>query len=189
MKRVQTTPAGLADELNRLGQQFPKAIEQGMVEGATLLQGALVQREIASSDPQPVDQGQYKAAWVLQEVEGGAVVGNTSKQALWVERGRAPGPTPFGPILEWVRRKGFVRSAVKAAKKAAPGPRQRDSKGRYQGASENEIEAAEKTAALAIQRKIEQQGVEPRWVLRRAMVALQSKMAGILRRAVREVSA
>lgn len=189
MKRVQTTPAGLADAMRRMGEQFPKALEQGMVEGATLLQGALVQREIASSDPQPVDQGQYKAAWTVTEVEGGAVVGNTSKQALWVERGRAPGPTPFGPILEWVRRKGFVRAAVKAAKKAAPGPRQRDSKGRFQGASEDEIEQAEQGAAVAIQRKITREGVAPRWVLRRALDALRGKMPAILRRAVREVGA
>lgn len=187
MKRVRTTPAGLADELNRLGQQFPKAVEQGMVEGATLLQGALVQREIAASSPQPVDQGQYKAAWTMTEVEGGAVVGNTTKQALWVERGRAPGPTPFGPILEWVRRKGFVRAAVKAVAKARGTGR--DSKGRFQGASQSEIDQAEKTAALAIKRKIEQQGIEPRWVLRRAIDALRSKMPAILRRSVREVGA
>lgn len=186
MKRVQTTPAGFADALRRHGEQIPRAVERGMVDAGAQLKGSLVQREIAAASPQPVDQGQYKAAWVLQEVEGGAVVGNTTKQALWVERGRAPGPVPFQPILEWVRRKGFVRAAVKAAKKAM-GPLKRDSKGRFLGASKTEIEQAEVVAALAIQRKIEQQGVEPRWPLRKAIAVLQGKMGGILRRAMREV--
>lgn len=185
MKRRQVTAGGLAAALRQMAKDAPKALEQGMAEAATMLKGALVQREIAATDPQPVDQGQYKGGWVSQPVAGGAVVGNQSKQALWVERGRAPGPVPFGAILAWVKRKGFVRAQVKAAKKAQGV--KRDSKGRYQGATTSEIEQAEKTAALAIQRKIEQQGIEPRWVLRRAVHALQPKMPGILRRALREV--
>lgn len=176
MKRVQTTPAGLADALRRHGEQIPRAVERGMVEAGAQLKGSLVQREIAAASPQPVDQGQYKAAWVLQEVEGGAVVGNTTKQAVWVERGRAPGPVPFKPILEWVRRKGFARASAKATAKA---------QGRR--SSKSEQEQAEAAAALAIQRKIEQQGVEPRWVLRKALDVLRGKMASILRRAMREV--
>lgn len=178
MKRVQVTAGGLADALRRMGEAYPKAVEQGMAEAALMLKGALVQREIATTDPKPVDQGQYKAGWVSTPIEGGAVVGNQSKQALWIERGRGPGPVPFQAIYEWVKRKGFARKQAKATAKA---------QGRR--SSKNEVEQAEKSAALAIQRKIEQQGIEPRWVLRRAMEALKDKMPGILRRALREVQA
>lgn len=186
MKRVKTTAGGLASALRQMAVDVPKALEHGMVDAAEQLKGSLVQREIAATSPQPVDQGQYKAGWTSHEVEGGAVVGNTTKQALWIERGRGPGPVPFKAILEWVRRKGFVRASVKAAKKASS-PLQRDEKGRYKGASEQEIARAETTAALAITRKIEQQGIEPRWVLRRAIEALKSRLPGILRRAMADV--
>lgn len=176
MKRRQVTAGGLAAALRQMAQDAPKALEQGMAEAATMLKGALVQREIAATDPQPVDQGQYKGGWVSQPVDGGAVVGNQSKQALWVERGRAPGPVPWKAIYEWVQRKGFAKRQARATAKA---------QGRR--TSKNEVEQAEKSAALAIQRKIEQQGIEPRWVLRRAVHALQAKMPGILKRALREV--
>lgn len=144
MKRVKTTPAGLAAALRKLSTEAPQAVEDEMVNAGMMLQGPLVQKAIAETSPhQPVDQGQYKAAWAFEPIEGGALVGNASKQALWIERGRAPGPVPFGPILAWVKRKAFVRT---------------------KGADAKEVERAEVTAALAIQRKIEQQGVEPRWV-------------------------
>lgn len=177
MKRVRATPAQLASALRRLGEQAPEAARDAMIEGATLLQGALIQREIATSSPQPVDQGQYKAAWTKVEASDGALVGNATKQALWVERGRGPGPVPFKAILEWVRRKGFVRAQSKATARAS---------GRR--SSKSEIEQAETTAALAIQRKIEQQGIEPRWPLRRALDALRGRLPAMLRRAFGRLS-
>jgi hypothetical protein len=140
----------------------PKALEDAMVDGAMQLQGSLVQKAIASTDPQPVDQGQYKAAWVFEPISGGALVGNASKQALWIERGRAPGPVPYGPILAWVRRKGFVKAQAKV-----------------------DIEQAEASAAFAIQKKIGERGIEPRWVLRRAVEALRSRLPRLLQDALR----
>lgn len=180
MKRARVTPAQLAEGLRRLSVQAPEAIKDTMVEAGMRLQGSLLQREIASTDPQPVDQGQYKAGWILTEIEDGAVVGNTTSQALWVERGRGPGPVPYKAILEWVKRKGFVRASVKAEKRGQG----RDSKGRFKGASKSDIEQAEASAALAIQRKIQWRGVEPRWPLWRALTALGDKVPGMLRRAL-----
>lgn len=104
MKTV--TAAQLAVEIRKLGKNAPEALEAAMREGAMRLLGD-IQSTIADTDPQPVDQGQYKAGWSVQEVDGGAVVGNDTKQAVWIERGRGPGPVPFGPIREWVRRKGI----------------------------------------------------------------------------------
>lgn len=179
MKRQRVTPAELAEGLRRLSAQAPEAVKDAMVDAGLRLQGSLIQREIAASNPQPVDQGQYKAGWVLVETSDGALVANTTSQALWVERGRGPGPVPFKAILEWVKRKGFVRAAVKAEKRA---------QGRFKGASRNEIEQAEVSAAFAIQKKIEAKGIEPRWPLWRALSALRDKVPGMLRRALRRLS-
>lgn len=165
--------SGLAAMMRTLGERAPAAVEGAMREGGMMLGGDLVQQEIASTKPQPVDQGQYKAAWVTTPVEGGAVVGNTSKQALFIERGRGPGPVPLGPILAWVKRKGFVRASVKRAAKA---------QGRR--STQSDRDRAEYGAALAIQKKIQEQGIEPRWPLRRAIARLGPKMVGIIRRAL-----
>lgn len=180
MKRVTATPAELGKALRRLQAQMPEAAKDAMVEAGLQLQGSLIQREIASSSPPPVDQGQYKAAWSKVETQNGILVGNETKQALWIERGRGPGPVPFKAILAWVKRKGFVRASVKAQKRGQG----RDSQGRFKGASQSDIEQAETSAALAIARKIERQGIEPRWPLRRALTLLQNKIPGMLRRAL-----
>ena len=157
------TPAQLAQKLRQLEQLVPEAVEGAMVEGALMLQGRLVQREIAAADPQPVDQGQYKGAWQMTQVPGGAVVGNSAKHAVFIERGRGPGPVPFGPILEWVKRKGIVRGRGRRA------------------------DAEATRAALAIQRKIEQQGIEPKWILRRSLEALRAPLGRIIKAKLRAV--
>lgn len=176
MSRVQVTPKGLADALRRMPTQIQKATKDAMVEGGLMLEGALVQKEIAASDPKPVDQAQYKGGWTHHETDDGIEVGNTTKHSLFVERGRGPGPVPLKPILEWVIRKGFARSFVKALAKI-----------RGRRATLGEQTAAEMNAARAIQQKIQREGTPPRWVLRRAIEALRPKMPGILKRALKTV--
>lgn len=177
MTAKRVSPGGFAADLRRLKEALPRAVEDALVEGAQQLGGALVQREIASTGPhQPVDQGQYKAGWQVTEVKGGAVVGNSTQQAVWMERGRGPGPVPFSAILAWVKRKGFAKAAVKAAAKS-----------RGQRTSKSEIEQAEESAAHAITASISRKGIEPRWVLRRALTALGPSLQKIIRRRLREV--
>jgi hypothetical protein len=181
---TRVSPAGFAAALRRLKETLPGAVEDAMVEGAQQLGGALVQREIASTGPhQPVDQGQYKAGWQVTEVKGGAIVGNSTQQAVWMERGRGPGPVPFSAILAWVKRKGFAKAKAKEAAKG----RGRDAQGRFKGASKSEIEDAEVAAAHAITASIARKGIEPRWVLRRALTALGPSLKRIIRRRLREV--
>jgi len=73
----------------------------------------------------PVDQGQAKGSWGTTPIKGGAVVGNSSKQMVFLERGRGPGPVPLAPIEAWVRRHGSmwrsgVQSHAAAAKERSP---------------------------------------------------------------------
>lgn len=168
------SPLELASALRRMGEAAPEAVRKALVEGAVTLRGELVQQAIASSAPQPVDRGQYKAGWRMSEVAGGAVVFNLTPQALWMERGRAPGPVPLKPIRDWVRRKGFWRAEVKA--------RRRDRTHRP-GDTDRIIDRI----ALAVARKIAEQGIEPRWVLRRSVGALEQRLPGLLRRSLGEV--
>jgi hypothetical protein len=150
-------------------------METAMREVGSQLAGQLVQREIAASDPQPVDQGQYKAAWQSTPVEGGAVVGNSSAQSVWIERGRGPGPVPLAPIREWVRRKGFAVAKLRATLKGQGQKR----------VSKSAQEAAIDEAAFLIARKIGREGIAPRWVLRRAIGKLNSSIGRSVRDALR----
>lgn len=113
------TPAAFAAVLRQAAAQAPLEVEAAMREGGMLLAGALIQDAIADTDPIPVDQAQYKASWSSRDVAGGAVVASSAKQAVWIERGRGPGPVPLAPIVEWVRRKGLAKAEVRAARRRA----------------------------------------------------------------------
>ena len=184
MKRV--SPEEFGDVLCALGTRLPGAMETAMREVGSELAGRLVQREIKDTDPQPVDQGQYKAAWQSTPVEGGAIVGNTSLHSVWIERGRGPGPVPLQPIIEWVDRKGLWRDeldAVKAAAKAAGGQK-RDTKGKFRGYGVRKAEII-KGIALKIRAKIASRGIAPRWVLRRAIGKLHIPVGRAVRAALK----
>lgn len=214
------SPGGLADALRRLSEAVPEAVERAMVDGGMMLQGRLIQKEIAASTPhQPVDQGQYKASFQLTETEGGCVVGSTAKHSVWIERGRKPGPVPLAPIVEWVKRKGLAKRAIKAARMAARAARKGVSppkpalpavsphapampdQPKHKGVGDA-MKKAERAAAAAkaiddeaeriainIARKIKLFGIKPHWVVRRAITALGPKMPSIIKRAIREVQA
>lgn len=170
MKRTIALP-DLGPELRRLAREFPKAVEAGMRECAMLVGGQFVQDAIASSSPYlPVDRGQYKASFRTRRIAGGARVYNLSPQAVWIERGRRPGPVPLAPILAWVRRKGLADGPMgSAVRKGAYGMK------RSVLASKKKRAAREQDAiaiARKIQRKIAAEGYAPRWPLRRALLRL-----------------
>lgn len=151
------TPKDFAAYLrSHVALKFPEGVKRGMVEGGLYLGGPGVQNEIASTQPIPVDMGQYKAAWTTTELPDGIVVGNTSKQSTWIERGRLPGPVPLKPILEWVQRKQIATG---------------------QGAY---------LVALKIRNRIAASGYAPRWVLKRALTALFPRLRKMIKASVAE---
>lgn len=110
--RLRGTPEGLGALLKKLGTVMPAATVRGMREVGLRLQGDFVQKTIQSTDPIPVDMGQYKAGWQMTPTATGAIVGNTTKQATAVEVGRKPGKMPpLEPLLFWAKRHGFKRWA------------------------------------------------------------------------------
>ena len=127
MTRVEISLRNFPQALRELEKKIPRAVERGLRDASLMLRGALVQIAIKKADPQPVDQGQYKAAWGGRDVPGGAQVFNLTKQACFIERGRRPGKMPpLSPIREWVRRKGIwkdrfaeLRAEAATAKKQA----------------------------------------------------------------------
>lgn len=106
--------AGLGALLRNVASLAPQAAELAMRETGLQLVGI-------AAEESPVDQAQMKAGWRSFDVPGGAIVANLTKQAVWIERGRGPGPVPMGPIREWAIRKGLVSKTLvrRLAKRAA----------------------------------------------------------------------
>jgi hypothetical protein len=191
------TPAQFANELRRLSEETPKAVERALVDAGMMLEGRLVQKEIAAADPKPVDQGQFKASWQATEIPGGIVVGSTAKHAVVMERGRKPGGrVNLQAIREWVERKGFWKGEWSKRLEAAQHVRKLiDGDGKPSRAVRKERKRAEQDAkaellngiALAVAGKIKRDGIAPKWILKRALAALGPRIPSIIRRAIREV--
>lgn len=138
MTTLSGSPKDFGAFLRRMGAALPAAVERGLREGAMIIQAK-------ATELTPVDQGQMKASWRVVPVDGGALVVNGAGHAVFVERGRGPGPVPAGPILAWMRRHGIDEGALHA-----------------------------------ILKKLSSSGYEPRWPLKKAVVASR----GPIRRAI-----
>lgn len=172
--------SGLADLIRNLASKAPQAVVTGLQESAMLLQ-AQVQSTIAHSDPIPVDVGQYKGTWGKTNTPDGAQVGNTSKQATFVERGRKKGKAPpADALVPWIVRhwRDFdLKKKASALRKQNPGMAK---------ASAKMIMAKKIAIGLAI--AIGKRGIKPRWVLRRALTSVKGRIPSILRRHVKQVA-
>ena len=52
---------------------------------------------------------EYGRGWMAKRLRGGTnVVGNPTRQSLYMERGRGPGTLPVGVIQDWAELKGIV---------------------------------------------------------------------------------
>lgn len=194
----------LGNALRELQASVPKAVERGLRDGALMLRGPLVQIEIAKANPQPFDQGQYKASWGSRDVDGGAIVFNLAKHAAFVERGRRPGRMPpMSPIREWVRRKGLWKkrysellsesrsespSAILAKK--SPGRRSLGVTGKRGSAKANRAKLKDQAideVAWLVRRRIGAFGTKGSGILWLALRRLQPKLPGIIKRSILEL--
>jgi hypothetical protein len=163
---------GLAGKIRQMAAKSPKVAELAMREAALELSGPYVQAAIDASEPYvPVDLGQYRGSWRVRKIAGGARVYSIAKHAVWIERGRLPGPVSVegrAAIRRWTRRK-LLRTAM--AKRLASRKVDRIGGTKVLAARAKKGEREELLDQLTEQviRKIESQGYAPRWVLRRAV--------------------
>lgn len=106
------SPGAFASLLRRAAREHPKKTESALREAGDLLAGPIIQEQIDSTDPVPVMDGQYRGSWRSEPIPGGARVFSIAKHAIFVERGRGPGPVPSEPIVHWMRKKGIPDDAL-----------------------------------------------------------------------------
>ncbi|MBI2391506.1 MAG: hypothetical protein HYV09_18090 [Deltaproteobacteria bacterium] len=177
----------LGPELRALARKMPDRVRKGLREGA-LAVIAQVQKEIATTKPhQPEDTGAYAAAWRKRNTKDGAIVLNSMPQALWIERGRRPGPVSSTHLLDWVRRKRLyldVLPKVLAEHKA--GKIQLERRGKRGSVHRSAVDEACKRVAFLIARKLAKEGYTPRYPLRRALEHSKKPIADAIARAMKE---
>lgn len=171
-RKVRLTPKQLGPVQRRFARDLVTQCKQAMVETA-MFGVAAVARTTARTKPRPRATGQFEQSWSWQRTKHGAVLGNSSKQAFFVERGRNPGKRPpLDPILEWVRVKRIYRTKAGVLKKHLRGPGQSGRGKAAKAARTAKRDQLERSLAFAVQAKIGKRGTKARWVLKRTMPTL-----------------
>lgn len=122
-----------------LSPKIEAAVVRGLRSGALRLQGMVVE-EIDAAQPYPaVDRGELRGSVEYAPEADGAVVYVDAPHAPHLEYGTRPFWPPLAPLKAWVLRKGFA---------------------------EDEAEAT--GIAMAVQRKIAEEGIAPRGYMAKA---------------------
>jgi len=118
VKVVKLRLRGTHAAVRRLDRQVSNGAKDSLREAAMFGLTA-VERQISRTQPRPVASGSYRSGWVVKHTKRGAVLGNSTAQAVQVEVGRDPGsPPPIDPLREWVLLKRIVKPVRQRAPKA-----------------------------------------------------------------------
>lgn len=161
----------LQHALNMHGRQIEEEMVKGMQRAARFGATAAL-RTSTQTTPRPKASGTYERSWLPTKLSDGAVLSNTARHAIFVERGRRPGrQPPLEPIMEWLFQKRIVR--------------------RFTGKSERRGAARKWRArfiARSIARKIGRKGTRGRFILRKTMPIIAKRVAYETRKAIRLVT-
>lgn len=122
-KPVNVTLRAFPKAMKRLDMQIQKATRDACVE--TAMYGVTqVTRMIGRTKPKPVASNTFRQAWVWKAFRDGAIIGNPTEQAYFVEVGRRPGKAPpYAAILEWVKMKRLVKASDMRTKRKPKKPK------------------------------------------------------------------
>jgi hypothetical protein len=199
--------------ISRLGMAADRAVEKAFRDTARFGVAAAL-RTSAKTKPRPKASGTYENSFVVTKVPGGAVLSNSAKHAIFVERGRKPGRRPpQGPITEWVYLKRlakrpkpkFMRDAPKSPmlraaekwlrdeqrkNKSGGDPKKRGPKKpkRKEKRSRWQVDDVEDFVEK-VRWKIAKKGIPGRYVLRRTMPIIAKRAKREIGKAIRKVCA
>lgn len=160
-----------------------------------------------STRPQPLAHGAYMNAWGVQDTPTGAIMGNSAYHSYFVEVGRKPGrKPPLAPIIDWINAKRISQRRMKGTlgirkvrlrddqKTTASGGKpfawmsnkKARSKARRRRTARIKKANLVRSYAFYVQYVIGRYGTRGRYVLRRAMPAIQKRFKRELRKALKE---
>jgi hypothetical protein len=158
------SPKDLGPAMRKLGKNMQDGVVAALRKTARWGASDAV-RVSATSVPRPRALGTYERSFVVTKLVDGAALSNSARYARFVELGRAPGKQPpVQAILEWMIAKRIDKQMGRALG--------RDSAGKFQAASGKQIEAVARRIARAIGRR----GTKGRFVFRRLIPRLQTRL-------------
>ncbi len=133
-----------------------------------------VQRQIEALHPPPVDRGTYRAGFRFEDIPGGAIAYNHTKQGAVIEDGRRAGGRmpPIDVIAEWVKRKGIGLQYQPVAPRRGGGRLALAARRRARRLTD----AAARSIAFMIARSIKARGLPPKLVLDKASHHIDEKV-------------
>lgn len=92
-------------------------LRRGLTSAAFRTLGVIQNEIIPAEQPQPVDQGAYRAGWKVETTDRGADIVNSLPYAAVIEWGARPENVKIGremikALAEWAKRKGFAPAGV-----------------------------------------------------------------------------
>lgn len=149
-------------------------------------------RTARSTNPKPLAHGAYMNAWGVQETPTGAIMGNSAYHSYFVEVGRKPGrKPPLAPIINWINAKRISPRRMKAtlgyskvSLSDSKNPKAR-SKARRKRTNRLKRQKLVRSYAFYVQYVIGRYGTKGRYVLRRAMPAIQKRFKKELKKSLK----
>jgi hypothetical protein len=157
-------PRQLGLAVRRLGKSMDAAAVKAMQ--ATARYGASQAVAVsAQTKPRPRARGGYERSFVVTKLSSGAVLSNSSKPAIFVERGRRPGKMPpEAEIISWIKAKGLDKSLRSGLGRGAGG--------RFRSVGRGKL----RSLAFLIRRAIARKGTKGRYVLLRTMPRIAQRL-------------
>jgi len=160
MATYQVSLKDFAKELDKSNQQDIARFKTGVLLGLYRSMPELVKSS-------PVDTGQYASSWRILPMRDRVVVGNFAPHAPFIEYGvrpMAPHKPPIGPLLAWAKR--VLEDPVTPRDPNDP----------------NDYSEEVRALAFATQKKISEQGIEPKRVMQNAIPMMMENIKKELER-------
>lgn len=171
------TMAELRKGLEAYGRDAEAAVLRAARETAIYGRTAAM-REGSRAKPKPYASGTYRGSWISGNTPKGSFVANTARHAIFVEEGRLPGKQPpLDAILEWVYLKRMLRRP-KTSYKTARGTRRAAIRTRLH----------RNIIARAIARKIGREGIDGRFILKRAVPKINKRYIREIRKQMKALN-
>jgi hypothetical protein len=160
----------------------------------------MVQSTISRTKPyKPIAKGTYRNSWNVHKHSTGAVLGNSTLQARFVEIGRLPGRAPpLKPIYEWVKTKKLgAKSLRKKRKKRSRPKREKGAEGAAASGKPKKLNTKRALAAMRadlmiakmVRIKIGREGTPARYPLKRTLPRMERFLVKDLRKKVKAARA
>ena len=193
-KAYLSSPKLIPKAFKDIEKQINRQMVQAMRDAARYGHTAVL-NQINKTSPAPVATNAYRLGWQVRDLKEGAVVGNSTIAAYFVEMGRKAGKMPpFSDptegILPWVKVKRFKfkPTTTKVVKQRGTGGGRKSKPRKPPKVKDPNQKDAQIAFARIVAEKIAKKGTKPRYVLKNTMPKIDRRALTEIRKGLREIT-